>query len=380
MAKQQSPNDILELAIAEAQRAGDQSIIGDAAIRQRIQDIALNPHNRALVRLLLACSLAVVHDPIFDIRKPYKESIKTPDSFSGRRYDERYVTRFVHEHRLPCNVTTAFLTPALRNHSTPLTEVVLVGNPPELYVEAQELLDDVYQHRISAMQLLTETLRQLLRLREVKDQRMALLMESMRATRGRTTLSADAIATLLEQHLRLPNASRLPVLIVTAAYSAAEAVLGERARPLEAHNAADKQTGAVGDVEITLVGDDSVVTAYEMKDKVVTIDDVNAAIEKIGRSRRNIDNYIFITTQRIEPIVQDYARTLHSSMGIEFAILDCIGFVRHYLFLFYRLRHQFLEQYQTMLLAEPESAVSQPLKEAFLTMRLASESGTEDGR
>ena len=35
---------------------------------------------------------------------------------------------------------------------------------------------------------------------------------------------------------------------------------------------------------------------------------------------------------------------------------------------------QFLEAYQELVLAEPETAVSQPLKEAFLAMRQAAES------
>ena len=55
-------------------------------------------------------------------------------------------------------------------------------------------------------------------------------------------------------------------------------------------------------------------------------------------------------------------------------ILDCLGFLRHFLHLFHRLRTQYLDAYQELLLAEPESAVSQPLKEAFLSLRHASES------
>jgi DNA adenine methylase len=60
--------------------------------------------------------------------------------------------------------------------------------------------------------------------------------------------------------------------------------------------------------------------------------------------------------------------------GTEVVVLDCIGFLRHFLHLFHRLRMQFLEAYQELLLAEPESAVSQPLKEAFLVLRQAAES------
>jgi hypothetical protein len=64
--------------------------------------------------------------------------------------------------------------------------------------------------------------------------------------------------------------------------------------------------------------------------------------------------------------VQEYARSLYADTGgIEFVILDCIGFIRHYLHLFHRLRSDFLDEYQALILAEPESSVSQPVKEAF---------------
>jgi DNA adenine methylase len=52
---------------------------------------------------------------------------------------------------------------------------------------------------------------------------------------------------------------------------------------------------------------------------------------------------------------------------------DCIGFIRHFLHIFHRLRMQFLEEYQRFVLAEPESALGQPLKEAFLALRAATE-------
>jgi hypothetical protein len=62
---------------------------------------------------------------------------------------------------------------------------------------------------------------------------------------------------------------------------------------------------------------------------------------------------------------------------IEFVILDCIGFIRHFLHLFHRLRSKFLETYQFTILEEPQSSVNQPVKEAFLAMRRAAEAELE---
>lgn len=329
------------------------------------------------MRLLLACLLAKVHNPGVDIRKPYT-AIGSPDSFSGRTYDEKYLSPFIHEHGLPCNPTTAFLTPALRNRNVVLTpDLNLEGNPPQLYHTVLELLALVHGGRVKADALLMESLRILFLVKAERSQRMETLLTDLEALdRGVTLLSSEAIVTLIKQHLNSRNASRLPVLVVAAAYKAAEKHLNERALPLRSHNAADSQTGATGDVEVALINDDKVVTCYEMKTKRVTREDINLALKKVLEKGRMVDNYIFITTEEIETTVQEYAASLYERTGgVEFVILDCIGFLRHFLHLFHRLRSDFLNRYQQLVLAEPDSAVRQELKELFLTLRQAAESG-----
>jgi len=198
------------------------------------------------------------------------------------------------------------------------------------------------------------------------------MLANLKSSEDIMPLSSEAIVVLIEQHLKCQNASRLPVLVVAAAYQAASKHLGEHALPLKSHNAADEQTGALGDVQITFVGDDNVITVYEMKTKRIIQNDIDYALQKIDR---RIDNYIFITTEPISEQVKDYAASIYEKTeGIEFVVLDCIGFLRHFIHLFHRLRMQFLESYQELVLMEPESAVRRPLKEAFLALRLAAES------
>lgn len=166
------------------------------------------------------------------------------------------------------------------------------------------------------------------------------------------------------------------MLVVAAAYEAAGTRLAESILPLNSHNAADLQTGSLGDVEICLVGDNSIVTAYEMKMKRVTQDDIDAAVTKITRASKRIHNYLFVTTDVIDPIVADYAATFYEKIdGIEIAILDCVSFLRHFLHLFHRIRSDYLNAYQKLVMNEPDSAVNQTLKEAFLALRQAAESG-----
>ena len=369
---EQSLDRLLEQATSDtaAQRVENPEILA------RIEYICTYPNNRAGVRLLMACMLAKMHQPEIDPRKPYTE-IGGPDCFSGRTYDERYITRFINANRLPCNPTTAFLTPALRNINRPLaTSVPIVGRPARMYADTLRVLEDVAEGRARAEDVLGDAIRILVTMRDERAQRMEALLASLGRDGDRLPLASEAIVTLIEQHLECKNSSRLPVLVVAAAYRAATGKLGEDALPLKPHTAADEQTGAMGDVEICLTSDERVVTVYEMKAKRVTVDDIDRALEKIASSEHRIDNYVFITTDATDDEVHDYAATLYEKTGgTEIAVLDCVGFLRHFLHLFHRLRTAFLDAYQCLLLAEPNSAVRHSLKEVFLALRKAAECG-----
>lgn len=371
-----TPVDILERLAAEVGTDLHTSRIPDEAIRARVEFVAQNLGNRAGVRLLLACMLAKIHRPELDPRKPYTE-IGGADSFSGRTYDEQYLTLFIHRHRLPCNTTTAFLTPALRNIDRPLLPAQdIIGRPRRLYRDALLLLDDVFAGRASAEQVAAEAIRFLFLMRNEGDARRASLLAGLRRNADAMPLPSEMIVSLITQHLECKNSSRLPVLVVAAAYAAAAAKLGERALLLKGHNAADQQTGALGDVEITLVNEDRVLTVYEMKTKRVTRNDVDDALAKIARADPKIDNYLFVTTDVIDEEVRAYASSLYEETGgTEVAVLDCVGFLRHFLHLFHRSRTAFLNLYQELVLREPDSAVSAALKEAFLSLRQAAETG-----
>ena len=347
--------------------------IADEQLLEKTMFICRNIKNKAPIRFLLSCLAAKIDKPEIDIRKPYT-SIPGADSFSGRKYDESIVQRIITEFKLPCNNTTAYLTPAFRNGNEIMHPgLKLEGRPPEVYVDTLTALNAVYEGRLQPEQLLREMYRQLIIVRDQQTRRISELLEALSTTVGGQPLSSEQMITLVEQHLNCPNASRLPTLIVSAAYQSVRNYLGETIRPLNAHNAADRQTGAFGDVEVTLMNEDSVVTCYEMKDKRVTRHDIDVALPKVAEQGVSLDNYIFITTEPVDDEVVQYARSLYNRTGIEFVILNCVGFLRHFLHLFHRHRVSFLEQYQTLVLSEPDSSVSQPLKEAFLSLRRAAE-------
>jgi DNA adenine methylase len=366
---------LLEASLKRAQKNLGRSFIHDEEIAARVVSVTNCPSNRAGVRLIMSCMLAKAHRPEIDPRKPYTK-IGSKDCFSGRSYDEQFIGDFITKHNLPCNSTTAFLTPTLRNMDQTLTtKVVLVGRPAVMYHDALQLLDDVRTERVSAQDVLDESIRLLLLERDARKVRLKTLLSGVGRIAGALPLSSEDTINLIEQHLRCKGSSRLLVLIVAAAYEAAKTRLGERVLNLTAHNAADEQTGAVGDVQITVLGDDKVVTSYEMKNKTVQRGDIDRALQKIVVQGKHVQNYIFISTEPVADDVREYARSKYDETGgVEIAILDCIGFLRHFLHLFHRLRKDFLDQYQVFVLHEADSAVSQGLKEAFLALRQAAES------
>lgn len=369
-----TPNEILNDCLAAANKNLPKSFLSEPPIREKVEFICRCNTNKAPIRFLISCFLAKIDRPAIDIRKPYTE-IQGNDNYSGRAYDEGFVEGFVAKHKLPCNSTTAFLTPAFRNIDRLLTtDLVLVGKPREIYNFTLDLLDLVHQKHLNAETLLKEILRFLLIIKAENEGRMKQLIADLKQSEDILPLSSEQIVTLLLQHLNCKNSSRLPVLIVAAAYSAVKDLIGEESLPLYAHNAADKQTGSIGDIEITLKSADKVVSCYEMKDKRVTVNDINHALKKVSALEERIDNYIFITTDVIELDVSEYAKTIYEQSGVEIAILDCLGFARHFLHFFHRHRIVFINKYQELVLNEPNSSVGQPLKEAFLILRKQAES------
>jgi hypothetical protein len=314
----------------------------------------------------MSCLLGKLIDTKVDPRKPYTE-IQSTDCFSGRTLDENFLATFIAKYELPCRSTTAYLSPVFRTMNRPLTlDIKLEGRPQNVISAAIQLLDDVAKKRVSAEELFSEVVRVLIGIRDENKMRLESLLKSMRTAPDNFALSSNDILVLIQQHLLCKHASRLPVLIVAAAYRTVESKIGERVLSLNVHNAADLQTGALGDVEVCLENDDAIVTAYEMKMKRISKSDIDAAVEKIVRSSYRIHNYIFITTEKIESECEEYAAEFYEKTGgTEIVILDCLGFLKHFLHFFNRYRKDFLDHYQELILVEPDSAVRQELKETI---------------
>lgn len=346
-----TPNEHLERLLREAEASLDQQSTQFDATRQDLDFVYNYQSNRSGVRFLMTCLLAKVCNPVLDPLKPYTE-IGTPDSFSGRNhYDEQYIGPFVTQQRFDCNPTTAFLTPGFRTKNRPLvSNEVTVKQHKRMYQSAIRVLEAVAEGQEPAEGVFLDILRRLIQSRTTRLARLESLQAELRRGSDELPLSSEAIVTLIEQHVKCKRSSRLPVLLIAAVYDAVVDLIGEQRKPLHAHTAADEQTGAAGDVEVLLTSDNHVCTVYEMKQRVVSLADVERAVTKVANLDQRVDNYIFVTTDRINKTVQEYAVTLYENTGgTEFAILDCIGFLRHFLHLFHRRRIAFLDAYQSLV-------------------------------
>ena len=107
------------------------------------------------------------------------------------------------------------------------------------------------------------------------------------------------------QYKASKGASRLPVLALYAVYSVlidqVNRYKGMTLKPLEAHSAADAQTGAIGDIEISKGKNGEIFEAVEVKHNIAISDIIiqNAAKKIMDKS---VDRYYILTThQNCEP-------------------------------------------------------------------------------
>ncbi len=362
---------LLEEAYKSVCKTPSRLFVSNEQIRSKVLSVCKCERNKAPIRYILSALLAKCSDPKIDTRQPYPKLGEK--SFPGRTIDESHVQSLVHKYQLPCNDTTAFLTPAFRTIETAIKKSTFEKcRPVYVYNDMMDILDYVEEHPLTAYNILCQMLAALVQVKQETETRMSQLMESLSANKEHI-LSSEEITKLLKQHLDCKGSSRLPVLMVAAAYQAVSHLTKETNRSLLAHNAADSQTGATGDIEITLQSDDCTVTCYEMKKKKVAKDDIYVCVEKMSKLRQKPDNYIFITTELIDEDVKELAASFYGKLGVEIAVLDCLGFINHFLHFFHRYRTDFLNHYQQLVLDEPTSAVSQPLKEAFLSLRRVAE-------
>lgn len=272
------------------------------------------------------------------------------------------------KHQLPLNRTTAFLTPAFRTFNQPLlAETGLSGRPAWLYSNLVSLLQDIQNGERPPEDYLKEVLRLLILQR--KSQQQAILERLRRIESVPRELNTQQIWEIISAHLKMPRSSRLPVLIIAAAYDTAQESLDKRYTRLLPHTAADKPADALGDLEIELSSQGHPYIVYEVKDKTITPGDIDSALQKLSERTELPAEYAFVSTKPIPPAVYDYIQSVNRQQrATELQAFDCLEFLKHFLHLFHEKRMQFFDRYRELVLNEPTSAVAQRLKERLLEL------------
>jgi hypothetical protein len=347
-------------------------------LAQWLQQVIHSERTQAFTRALLACLLAKVDkgDDI-DIRHPYTEIPEK--SYSGRHYDEEYIGEFCVAKGLKANLTTAFLTPALRTKNTPLTRGVSLSSKDSAAEQAfLEILSAVEEYNGDKAEFAKSVLKEAIRLLYQKTlTHQKTLEDLLQKSTSQSALSIHRIMNILKKHLKSERSSRLPVLMIAACYAVAEKSLGKHVRKIARHTAADVRTGTLGDVEIECVGADGTnVIVYEIKMRPLSVGDLKNALEKVRHARDPISQYVFIVNS---PPKSGLTELLNQpNLPVEFLVFDCLSFVEHFLHIFHESRMEFLEKYKELLLNEPDSSVSYALKKAFLVL-WAEEASSESG-
>lgn len=132
------------------------------------------------------------------------------------------------------------------------------------------------------------------------------------------------------------GASRLPVLALYAVYTVLVKELrrfeGKHLKPLEAHSAADSQTGSIGDIEV-LNEDGTPFEAVEVKHMIpINKAIIDSAKQKIRGSR--VDMYYILTTSRQhEPAkdVLDETDNIKRLLGTQMIVNGVVPTIKYYL-------------------------------------------------
>jgi hypothetical protein len=202
------------------------------------------------------------------------------------------------------------------------------------------------------------------RLNEVVDDKrtsLAWMCEQIRAGCSVLVPSAEDVLLFVKNTQSLAQPQAFARLTIRAAMQVISSE-SSRARRLVVD-------GASGRAEVECDDPDRGVTVYCHQNEPVSCNSIDYTTA--ARPGETPEHVIFVTTDPIDPTVWEYAIGRYQLTGVEFAILDCIGFLRHFLHLFHRHRGAFLDAYQALVLAEPDSAVSFELKQAFLALRQA---------
>ena len=282
--------------------------------------------NIGVYTVLITLLVKKIMHPSQDIRL---HQANMPDGFSGRGFDERFVTPFLRRNNFPyMQGGSGWLTRSLEQSSPYTLDYPGRITPATIKNDFLHILDQVEQKHGVANECLHEIFRHLVSLRE-KSQNIAL-------SRPKNLSIGSTVSVVKKLWEQKPSGlSRIPVIAIFAAYKCLVKEVGRYKShdllPLLAQNASDQKTGRTGDID--LQRDSRIVESVEIKHGIkIDPNLVSLTVEKVKRT--TVTRYYILSTneslngiQEITKLTTD-AKTNH---GCEIIVNGVSATLKYYL-------------------------------------------------
>jgi len=331
-------NDVYNRALSELEKNEGEEFLKElpANVRNWIMQIGERPEkHKAIVAVLATLLTKKVEDPKQDIRYHRTE---LEGGFAARSYDTRYVTPFIKEKfgTKFAMKESGWLTRSFEKPEPYLLNYAGKIRPKELKNTFLYIIDDVQREGSAevAEKYLTGLFILLLRRKKELD---TLATKKVRITIDKK-VPLKLILECLNEHLRGPTPSRLPVIAVYSAYKVLlEEVTrykGKKLKPLRTHVSPDQYAG-LGDVEV-IDEEGNYFEVVEVKyNKPI---DLGMVIDIYGKLEGVIVNrYYLLTTADPYIIKADqeninmWVRKIREERGCELVINGVIPTIQYYL-------------------------------------------------
>lgn len=314
---------------------------------EHVAELAALQHAARGALLTLVVYKAI--QPAQDIRAC---KIEHPGGFSARSWDTRCTIPFLAKHDLKRSVESHWLSQTLSLGDQPWTrERTFTTSPRKIgplllecvnTLEEQSALLDAESASLRAQECAVVVLCQLINARN---------RDRVLLTRPKN-LTISQVLSLLDSHFAAGYQAGTPRLPQVAMYAIYECLLNNVRRygdkelePLGRMKAADRKSGAVGDVELSASG--RPIEAVETKFGIpITVAMIRAAIEKIKTA--SVERYFILSTAGIaaqdEEEIAELCRRFRSSNGCEIIVNGVLPTIGYYLRLLFSV-NDFLERY-----------------------------------
>ena len=254
--------------------------------------ISHSESGKAALAVVITSLVKKITTPQQDIRF-YKTGMEGGSGYSGRGLDTKVITPFLNKNNFPAMSESAWLTRSFEQSEPYTLDYKGAVNPPILKKAWLQILDNVERGTLNPRIALEYLFAGLVAKRDSNA--------SLKLAKP-TGLSIEAIVDYLDLHFmydyKSAGASRLPVLAIYAAYTQmmkeVSRYKGYTLPPLQRHNAADRKTDTIGDIQV-LDSNKRIVEAVEVKHLIeITPNIIQTAYKKF--KTEPVKRYYLLTT------------------------------------------------------------------------------------